>query len=95
MEYNLPRIVDKYANLAYQTGMATLSMGEEDAAGRLINYMHRLQEKLGLPTKLKDLGVQESDLPEMAIGALASSSLQANPRIAKREELIAILEASF
>ena len=95
MEFNYPRVVEKYANLAYQSGIASPSLDEKAAANRLIHYVYRLREKLQIPDKLGTLGLQKTDLPDLVKAALTSTSLEANPRMAKREDLLEILEKNL
>ncbi|MGI6648566.1 MAG: iron-containing alcohol dehydrogenase family protein [Bacillota bacterium] len=95
MEFNLPRTLDKYARLAHLAGIAAPSLSEEEAANRLIHYVYRLRAKLGFPNKLNELGLQREHLSELVEAALPSSSLEANPRMAKREDLQDILEKNL
>lgn len=95
MEHNLPRVVDKYANLAYLSGIASRSMDEAQAASRLIKYIHKLKEKLGIPYKLSELGLNKEAIPVLVSTSLLSPSLESNPRIAKHDDLAAILEKNL
>jgi alcohol dehydrogenase len=95
MEYNLPRALEKYADLAYQTRIASPDHSEAEAADRLIKYVHRLKEKIGLPEKLKDLGLIEADLQELVNATASAAALDSNPRIVKRENLKDILSQNL
>ncbi len=95
MEYNLPRVSEKYADLAYRTRIAVPAHNEAEAADRLIKYVRRLKGKIGLPEKLKDLGLKEADLQELVNATASATALDSNPRIVKRENLRDILSQNL
>jgi alcohol dehydrogenase class IV len=63
----------------------------EDVAGRLAE----LTRSVGLPTRLRDAGVRESDLPALAENAESDGALIFNPREATRDELAVLLRVAF
>lgn len=51
---------------------------------------------MNLPQHLRDVGVQEVDLPQLAQIALQSRAVQSNPRpISSAEEIEAVLRAAW
>jgi alcohol dehydrogenase class IV len=55
----------------------------------------RLVERLGLPTRLRDCGVEEEDLDAVARLAGGNVNVRANPRPVGEDDARAILEAAF
>ena len=53
-----------------------------------------LQRKLGIYEHISDLGISEEDYPAIIAESLNSGSMKANPREAKSEDLINILNES-
>lgn len=78
---------DRYGRIARALGAA----GDE-GAGRA---MERLNHDIGIKDRLSDWGVGEDDLPRLAELAMKSDNVQANPRVAGEEELVAVLEAAL
>ena len=52
-------------------------------------------EKIGLPEKLKDLGLKEADLQELINATASAAALDSNPRLVKRENLKDILSQNL
>jgi maleylacetate reductase len=63
----------------------------DDPAGAVA----RLRDRLGLPARLSDCGVQESDLEAVARLSQESQPVKANPRPVSEADARAILEAAF
>ena len=91
----LPLIDHKYAELAYATSLAAADAPPEEAANRFINYIEKLLLKMELPSKLSEIGIGSQDIPEIVEAAFHSSSLEANPRRTRAEDLAHILENSL
>lgn len=64
------------------------AIGAEDPAARVEELA-----RLGGPTRLRDLGVPEQDLPELAAAAAQRGGNQANPHVASPEEIEPLLRA--
>jgi 4-hydroxybutyrate dehydrogenase len=61
----------------------------------LADFMDRFSQSLGLPTRLKDLGVPESLLPNIAKAALLDHTHATNARPATEADYLAILRAVY
>jgi len=49
---------------------ANLELDEIDMAKALVTYLESLVTKLGLPTRLNDIGISKNQLPELAVNAM-------------------------
>ncbi|RDV84056.1 iron-containing alcohol dehydrogenase family protein [Ammonifex thiophilus] len=95
MSFNLPLVEDKYAQLAVAAGIVPPATPAPQAAERFVGYVRLLTAKLGLPTRLREVGVKEEDLPSIVEEALTAGSMARNPRRASREDLLELLKAMF
>jgi len=79
MQFNAPACSDKYASLARFLGM---EHGGEELAQSFIHRVQEMSRRCGIPVTLKDLGITESDIPEMAKAAVGVTRLMNNnPRL--------------
>jgi alcohol dehydrogenase len=85
----LPYVVDcnkignlkKYAALAQAMGEITEGITLYEAAERLVERLFQLLEIINIPTKLRDYGVTEADIPSLVEGGMKLSRLFVpNPR---------------
>lgn len=93
MRFNAPATVRGVPQVAAALGAASdPAPGAEEAIARV----EALLNTLGLPRRLRDLGVSSSALPEIAGKAMSDWFLQRNPRpVQGVAELQAVLEAAW
>ena len=71
-------------------------LDDEQAAERAITAVEQLRADIGIPQRLRDLGVREAQLRPFAEKAFAIKRiLRVNPRPVTVEDLEAILRAAF
>ena len=101
MRCNLSHSAGAYAELLpYVLGWeAAAALPAAERAGALICAVERLSRTLheltGLPLRLRDAGVQESDLPRVAAGAVNDGALIVNPRMLSEQEVLGILRQAY
>ncbi|HLJ95677.1 MAG TPA: iron-containing alcohol dehydrogenase [Gemmataceae bacterium] len=96
MRFNLPARRREFATMARLLGEDTTGLEEAQAAERAITAVERMRTEIGIPLRLRDLGVQKSQLPAFAEKALSIKRiLRVNPRPVTGEDLLEILEAAF
>jgi alcohol dehydrogenase class IV len=96
MRYNLPARVREFARIAQLLGEDTTGLDEETAAHRAISAVEKLRADIGIPARLRDLGVTEAQLPGFAEKAFAVKRiLRVNPREVTLEALEGILRAAL
>ena len=97
----LPLSIDYNASVCGEgLGMIAQALGEkgdtssENDIGKVIsNRIRSLVTDLGLPGRLREIGVSRDALPLIAERTMADWSIKANPRpIASAEEILALLE---
>ena len=80
MDFNLPAAADRLALVATAAGMDLRELSTQQAAVTGIQAVRRLVEDLGCPTRLRDVGVNESDFPLLAEAVMDEAPLIENPR---------------
>ena len=76
-----PEIADRYADIADVLGVE---------AAALADHLTGLAARLGLPTRLSEVGVPESGIPQLVEGAMGDGTTLLNPREAGEEEYEAL-----
>jgi alcohol dehydrogenase class IV len=96
MRFNLEARPAAFARVAELLGEEVRGLGEMAAAERAVAAVERLNADIGIPTRLRDLGVKEEQLPIFAEKAFALKRiLRVNPRQVTVADLEAILRSAF
>lgn len=77
LRFNLESAVNHYARLAGYV-LPGITGSTATRASSLIAYFDSLPQALGLPVRLRDVGIGESDLPQLAADAMNQARLLAN-----------------
>ncbi|MDQ3263939.1 MAG: iron-containing alcohol dehydrogenase [Myxococcota bacterium] len=94
MEFNRGASVERLARVAIAMGEPS-TQREEMLAARAIDRVRKLNEAIGIPARLREVGVKEADLERIAAKAFQDASHQANPRKCTEADLLAILKDAF
>ena len=87
MRWNLPKTGAQQARIAHALGAT-----DGDAAGAVASLI----ASLGLPTRLRDLGVSRDAFETIARGAIDNLWVRTNPRaLAGPQDVIALLDAAW
>jgi alcohol dehydrogenase class IV len=91
LAWNLPVAAGPLARLARRV---QISDADDDgtASESLVSAVRAMAERLGIPSRLAELGVKREDLAQLAV-ASKGNSLDANPRAIGTPELTALLES--
>ncbi|WP_312854248.1 iron-containing alcohol dehydrogenase [Natronococcus sp. JC468] len=95
MRYNLEAVPERYAEVAAAMGVDTAGLSTREAALESVAAVERLVDRLDLPSGLGELGVAESDLPEIATKSLDTIEIHDNPRPADADDLLEIATAAY
>jgi alcohol dehydrogenase len=87
MEFNLDSCPEQYEQIAQALGAASAQEG--------IARVRELMRAVGVPMRLRDVGVQESDLDKTVELALADGSVLFNPRQPSAAELRELVQKIF
>ena len=96
MRYNLPGREREFARIAELLGQDVQRLSLVAAAERAIVAVEELNRAIGIPTRLRDLGAQEKQIPVFAEKALGIKRiLRVNPRPVTQQSLEEILRSAF
>jgi alcohol dehydrogenase class IV len=84
MAFNLPAAVDKMAELARVCGASNAS--GEAGARAFVGWLAGIKARLGIPARLRALGVTQAQIPALADVAFADTCHRTNPRICQRSD---------
>ncbi len=96
MEFNKPSRMEALDRLAQLMGVKEAGMSPEAAADAAIEKVRRLRLEIGIPDRLREIGVQEHQLrsfAEMAFGI--KRLMRSNPRLVTVDDLERILQAAY
>ncbi len=97
MKFNLKETQAQQAWVAEAMGVDIDGMSEKDAAAAAGEEVLKLvRDDLGLPWRLRDVGVNEEDFDGIAVDALEDLIVASNPRtIDSKEQVVRILETAW
>jgi alcohol dehydrogenase len=96
MDFNLSVAADRLALVAESGGIDTRGLSHENAAKEAIKKVEKFIQDLDCPTRLRDAGVQESDLAPLAEAVMEEVPLMENPRpIRGADEILGILHRAW
>jgi len=97
LEYNMITTVPKLACLAQLMGEHVTGLSQLDAAKKAIEAVRRLLSDIGMPQRLRDIGIKKEDFPRI-IDNLFNINMWAvngNPRDCTREDVAGILKEAW
>ncbi len=97
MRFNLEKRQRETANIGLMLGCSWIPDGFPQGGEATISEIERLRADIGIPLRLRDIGVKEEMLPEFAEKAFAIKRLmRVNPRMPQSaDEILGIYRAAF
>lgn len=86
---------ERYLLIAEALGIDIHATGEEKAVGKAIEFILELRECTGLPTRLRDAGVEKGGIEGIARDALADRSMIFNPAIPELDDVLGLVEKAY
>lgn len=94
MKFNMPAATPRYADVARALGV-TATATESELAHYAVDAVRELRRVIGLPERLRDVGVPEEGLERVAAEALLDGAIYFNPREATEDELLTMVREAF
>lgn len=94
-EFNLIGNANRFRDIAKAMGEITEGLSTMDAARKAIAAIRQLSSQVGIPERLRDLGVKEEDFAVMAENAMKDVRSVTNPRKATKEQIIGVFKAAY
>lgn len=88
MEFNKPYCLDKFPKVAEAMGVDISGMTKEEASQAACEAVKKLAIEVGIPQHLSELGIKETDIPELAEQALNDVCTPGNPRPVTLQEIV-------
>lgn len=96
MIYNLDECPDRYALVAQAAGLDTRGLSEMEAGEAAARAVWDLTQKMGVPQRLRDVGVPEEGLKVAANLSLSDGAIVYNPKfIMEAEEVLSIYRKAW
>ena len=80
MEFNMPSSIVKYGRIARAMGVDTNGMTDEEAAKAAVDAVKQLSLDLGIPQTLREIGIPEEALEQLANDAFNDVCTGGNPQ---------------
>jgi len=94
MRWNLDATISAHARMARQIGID--GADENALAAAVPEHVFAMNRRMGLPLKLRDLGVPRDGLKQLAIDALNDYSIHTNPKpVRAAEQVLEVLELAW
>lgn len=96
MKFNAPASGEKYRDIAKAMGVQqTKAMSPEGYRKAAIDAVKKLSKEVGIPNKLKDIGVREEDLETLSESAITDACTTGNPRSCDKDNILAVYQKAF
>ena len=96
LQYNLPVCPQRLADVARWLGEEVTGLSAREAGQKAIEAIKLLIADLGLPSRMREIGVKEEDIRPMAEATLGVTRLlRSNPRRTTADDLEAIYRAAY
>jgi alcohol dehydrogenase len=96
LEYNIPVCAQRLTNIACWLGERIEGLSEFEAARKAVDHIKKLIIDVGLPSRMREIGVKESDIRAMAENTIQLESLlRLNPRKLSLEDIESIYRSAF
>lgn len=96
LDYNAAACAPRYREIARAMGVAGVDALSESAAVTVaIGSVRALSKRVGIPEKLREIGVKEADLPKLAVAAFGDVCTGGNPRTTSVADILAIYQKAF
>ena len=96
LDYNAAACAPRYRDIARAMGVAGVdSLSEQSAVTVAIGAVRTLSKRVGIPEKLREIGVKEADLPRLAVAAFGDVCTGGNPRTTSVADILEIYKKAF
>ncbi len=95
MEFNMPSSIVKYGRIAKAMGVDTTGMSQEEAAKSAVDAVKQLSLDLGIPQTLREIGIPEEALPQLANDAFNDVCTGGNPQPITEEDILTLYKKIF
>ncbi|MBI3975117.1 MAG: iron-containing alcohol dehydrogenase [Armatimonadetes bacterium] len=95
MEWNLIACTTTYPQIAAALGEPTEGLPPRAASEVAVEAVRQLNADIGIPERLRDVGVTRDAMPALADDSMKSGNIAVNPRLTRREDIVHLFEQAF
>ena len=96
LDYNAVAVAPRFRDIARAMGVANVDgLSEATAVAAAIGAVRALSKTVGIPEKLRDIGVKEADLPKLAVAAFGDVCTGGNPRTTSVADILEIYRRAY
>ncbi|MBK8902262.1 MAG: iron-containing alcohol dehydrogenase [Anaerolineaceae bacterium] len=95
MKFNLPGALERYARVAQALAPTSQVGSVRHEAERAVMAVRDLMIDVNLPLRLRDVGVTEAMIPELADNAILDLNWTTNPRAITRDQMAALFQETY
>ena len=95
MEFNMPSSIVKYGRIARAMGVDTNGMSKEEAAKAAVEAVKQLSIDLKIPQTLREIGIPEEALPQLAKDSFNDVCTGGNPREITEADILELYKKVF
>jgi alcohol dehydrogenase class IV len=89
MQFNIEGCEEKFSTIAKTIGIS------EASGNGVVEWIRDLNQRIGIPAQLRDIGVKPEHLDPLADLAIADFAHPNNPKPVSREQFRALYEAAY
>lgn len=95
MAWNLIACHDTYPQVAEALGERVEGLPAREASALAVEAVRRLSRDVGIPERLRDVGVTREAIPRMAEDAMKSGNILVNPRATTYADIVSLFEIAY
>jgi len=96
LDYNAAACAPRFREIARAMGVAGVdALSDSAAVAVAIGSVRALSKRVGIPEKLREIGVKEADLPKLAVAAFGDVCTGGNPRTTSVADILEIYKKAF
>lgn len=95
IKFNKDVCADRYARIAQCFNINTFELTDAEATDKLVEAIEQLNNRIGIPATLAEVGVREDQLEQLADDAFKDPCHPANPRSCTREDFLALYKEAY
>ncbi|WP_099974287.1 iron-containing alcohol dehydrogenase [Lactobacillus terrae] len=93
--FNIIACPDRFADLAVAMGENIDGLSTREAAEVAIDAMQQMNDDVGIPRSIKEIGANPKDFELMAENALKDGNAFSNPRKSSKEEIVQLFQEAY
>ena len=95
IKFNLPACPERFRDIAIALGADVTGLNVEQAAARTVDAVVALNQAIGIPATIRELGVDLEFLPQMVSDSMRSGNVLVNPRLTTARDVERLITDAY